>query len=258
MDHHSLGNLFADAQHGVQAGHRFLEHHGDAIAADPAHRGLVEPDQVTPAEMHGAERGREQVAANMSIVFAILLPAGVGLWLTLPSLEQLVVPQDFRGPFGHYLELLLIGMFCFGLMNYAINPIFQIRKATRPLIVCAIIACVTDALLIHFLPSTPDASHYAIAQAGAFTVALVALLTFAALTGPKWPSARDILLSMLGTAVMAAVVLQMRGWTPGVITVAAQAVVGAVIYVGFVIAFDIARLRTHALEILAARKPQPA
>ncbi len=205
---------------------------------------------VRAQETHGAERAREQVAANMATVFAILLPAGVGLWLTLPSLEQLVVPQEFRGPFGHYLELLLVGMFCFGLMNYAINPIFQIAKTTRPLIACAIVACIADGLLILALPATPDASNFAIAQAGAFTVAMLALLAYAATLQPVWPRARDIGLAIAGSAAMAAIVYQMRDWPAGVLTLLIQAATGGAIYACFVLAFDIAGLRGQAMKVM--------
>jgi O-antigen/teichoic acid export membrane protein len=205
---------------------------------------------VRAQETHGAEKAREQVAANMAIVFAILLPAGVGLWLTLPSLEQLVVPQEFRGPFGHYLALMLTGMFCFGLMNYAINPIFQIAKTTRPLIACALIACITDGVLINVLPATLDASRFAIAQAGAFTVAMIALLVYAASLKPKWPRARDLLLTAAGAALMAAIVYPMRAWPPGVMTLFAQAAAGGAIYLAVVMAFDIAGLRGQAMRVL--------
>jgi O-antigen/teichoic acid export membrane protein len=208
---------------------------------------------VRADELHGPEHGRAQVAANMAIVIAILLPAAVGLWLTLPSLELLVVPEQFRGPFGHYLEMLLLGMFCFGLMNYAINPIFQIGKATRPLIACALIACITNAVLIMVLPSAPDASNIAMAQAGAFTVAMLALIAYATRLHPVWPRARDILLTIIGAGVMAAIVTPMRAWPPGIATLLAQIAVGGVIYLCFVLAFDIAHLRSHALQILRRR-----
>ena len=205
---------------------------------------------VKAHETHGAEKARQQVAANMATVFTILLPAGVGLWLTLPSLEQIVVPQEFRGPFGHYLELMMVGMFCFGLMNYAINPIFQIAKTTRPLIACAMIACITDGILINVLPDTVDASRFALAQAGSFTVAMIALLFYAATLNPVWPRARDLLLTLLGAGVMAAAVYPMRNWPAGVITLLIQAATGGLIYVAFVMVFDIAGLRGQAIRLV--------
>ena len=86
---------------------------------------------VRADELHGPEHAKEQVASNMAVVFAILLPTTAGLWLILPSLERLVVPQEFRGPFAHYLALLLPGLFCYGLMNFAINPDLPDRQTDR-------------------------------------------------------------------------------------------------------------------------------
>ncbi len=47
---HALGDLPADAQHRVERGHRLLEDHRDAVAADPAHLLLAE---------RRADRGRD-------------------------------------------------------------------------------------------------------------------------------------------------------------------------------------------------------
>ncbi len=46
MRAHRLGDLVADGEHGVQAGHRLLEDHRDAVAADVAHLRRREVQQV--------------------------------------------------------------------------------------------------------------------------------------------------------------------------------------------------------------------
>src|SRR5260221_1695808 len=45
-----LGDLEADGEHRVERGHRLLEDHRDAVAADLAHLLLVEPDEIAPGE----------------------------------------------------------------------------------------------------------------------------------------------------------------------------------------------------------------
>ena len=62
---------------------------------------------VAAHENHGAYRARRQVGRNMAVVLAVLLPACVGVFLVMPSIEQLIVPAQYRGPFGHYLNLQL-------------------------------------------------------------------------------------------------------------------------------------------------------
>jgi O-antigen/teichoic acid export membrane protein len=204
---------------------------------------------VAAHERDGPTKSSVQVARNMAIVFAIVLPACTGIWLILPSLQQVVVPYAYRGPFGKLLTLMMAGLFSSALIQFAINPIFQITKRTAPLIGAALFACVVDALLLMVLPRSGDASSFAIAQTGAYLAALVALVFVATLSKPQWPRPRDIILAGLGTAAMAAALLPLRQHTPGLITLIEQVVAGTVIYGLFVALFDVANMR----EIMIAR-----
>lgn len=200
---------------------------------------------VRADEIHGREKARVQVAANMATIFAILLPAAVGLWLILPSLEYLIVPSEFRGPFAHYLTLLLPGLFAFGVMNFAINAFFQISKATLPLIGAAVVACITNAILMWLAPVAQDASRFALAQTGAFFAALMTLMLFAWRGGAHWPRVRDIALTIAATAAMCAALWPMRAWPPGVFTLIMQVAAGAMIFCLGVAVFDIASMRSN-------------
>jgi hypothetical protein len=51
---HRLGDLPAHGEHRVQRGHRLLEDHGDAVAANLAHLALAQLHQVGAAQPHGA------------------------------------------------------------------------------------------------------------------------------------------------------------------------------------------------------------
>jgi len=213
---------------------------------------------VRADEVHGRDKAREQVAANMATIFAILTPAAAGLWLIMPSLEYLIVPSEFRGPFGYYLSLLLPGLFAFGLMNYAINAVFQISKATLALIGGAIAACIANAVLLLTIPSTQDAARFAIAQSGAFLGAFVTLTAFAIAYGAKWPRLRDVLLTLGATALMFATLYPMRAWTPGIGVLLVQIVVGGAIFAGIVAVFDIAQLRSHIVNAMRSLRRKQA
>lgn len=205
---------------------------------------------VATHERHGAARARQQIAHNMAIVIAILLPACTGIWLILPSIEQLIVPVQYRGPFGELLPLMMTGLFCSGLIQFGINPIFQISKRTGPLIAAAAVACVVDPLLVFILPRGTDASSLAIAQAGAFAAALITLIVFACASKPQWPSVRDLTTTALGTASMAAVLLPFREQEPGIVTLMVQISAGVFVYAFFVVMLDIAGLRGLVLSYL--------
>jgi hypothetical protein len=205
---------------------------------------------VRADELHGPEHAKQQVAHNMAVVFAIMLPATAGLWLILPSLERLVVPQDFRGPFAHFLTLLLPGLLCSGLMSFAINPIFLIPKRTAPLIAGALVACALDPLFIALLPHGSDATSLAIAQTAAMVGALIALLCFSAFTQPRWPRGRDLAIAIMATLAMSAALMPLRQWQPGVVTLVAEIIAGTTIYAAFIAAFDVAGLRSLAIASL--------
>lgn len=216
---------------------------------------------VAAHEEHGPDKAREQIARNMAIVIAFILPACVGIFLVMPSIERLIVPVQFRGPFGHYLDLLLPGLFALAVIQYAVNPVFQISKNTTPLILAASVAVVFGILLMFILPRGEDASSFAIAQCGAYIASLIALLLFAARTNPIWPRIRDILGAAVATAAMAAAVWPMRNFAPGFLTMLMQVSVGVLVFAVLTFIFDTAGLRGFALArlrpILARARSSP-
>jgi len=205
---------------------------------------------VATHELQGPSQARLQIGRNMTIVIAMVLPACTGIWLTLPSVEQLIVPMEFRGHFGLLLPLMMTGLFCMAIIQYAINPIFQIEKRTAPLVAAALVACLVDPLLILALPRDSDASSLAIAQAGAMVAALVTLVAFASFSRPQWPSLRDLATIALANAVMSAALLPMRNREPGLATLAEQIAIGVAVYAFVVMSADVAGLRSITLARL--------
>jgi O-antigen/teichoic acid export membrane protein len=211
---------------------------------------------VDARETQGADRAREQVAANMGIVFAILAPACVGLWIVMPSVEALLVPGQFRGPFGHYLGLLLPGLFAMALITFGLNPVFQIEKRTAPLVYAAVAAVVFAIGLLLALPWGADASNLAIAQTGGWLASLAVTIVCALRVDPVWPSFRDLALASIGTLTMYLVLSPLRSLPPGVATLLSQIGAGVLVYGLFVAIFDIARLRRPVIEWLERTAPR--
>jgi O-antigen/teichoic acid export membrane protein len=206
---------------------------------------------VRAHDSHGEEKAKAQVAQNMAIVFAILAPACVGLWIVLPSVEALIVPQAFRGPFAHLLGLMLPGLFAYGMTQFAIHPIFQIARKTLPLVMAALVACLADPIFILALPRGDDASSLALAQSLALLVGFFALILFARANAPQWPRFRDLGLTALGCAGMAALDAPLRNLAPGLLLLLAQIALGGGFYAAMVALFDIAGLRSAFLAKLA-------
>ncbi len=141
-----------------------------------------------------------------------------------------------------------------GVLNFGVNPVFQISKRTAPLIAAAVAAAVVSLLLLFLLPWGRDASNLAIAQAGGYVAALLATIYFALRAQPIWPSFWDLFAAVVGTAIMFLALTPMRvALEPGVVTLLLQIAAGGIIYGLMVAAFDIAGLRTLALAWLRPR-----
>lgn len=208
---------------------------------------------VRAHEKDGADEAQQQIASNMTVVLAILLPACLGVWMTLPSIEALMVPSAYHGAFRHYQALMLPGLFAMTFALFAVNPIFQIANRTLPVIVAALIACLADMTLVIWLPHDDDASFYAAAQAGAFVAALAALLAFATAFTAHWPRPRDLGAIALAACAMLALLWPMQALSPGALTLLAQVGLGGALYVAIVLGLDVAGLRTQTLAALVPR-----
>ena len=209
---------------------------------------------VAAHENHGAERARRQVGRNMAVVLAFLLPACTGLFLVMPSIELLIVPAQYRGPFAHYLGLLLPGLFAMGMILFGVNPVFQIGKKTAPMVGAALVAVAAGFLLVVALPWGRDASSLALAQCGAYLAALVATLFFAARAKPIWPRPRDVAFAVVATGGMVAVLSPLREMTPGILTLLLQVSLGVVVYGVLTLIFDTAGLRGQAMVWIKRRR----
>ncbi len=203
---------------------------------------------VRADETHGPDHSARQIARNMGIVLAILAPTCAGCWLVMPSFELLVVPPDFRGPFGHFFAVLLPGFFCYPLIHYAVHPVFQIRKRTAPLIAAAALAACVNLVFVFLTPPSAGAVTYAAGLSAALGAGLAALVAAAAISGAAWPRPRDLALTAAGTVAMALVLAPLRQLPPGALTLALQVAAGILVYGGFVMAFDIAGLRAVFAE----------
>jgi O-antigen/teichoic acid export membrane protein len=208
---------------------------------------------VAAHENHGDDEARWQVGRNMALVLAFLLPACAGVYLVMPSIERLIVPVDYRGPFGHYLSLQLPGLFSMGMILFAVNPVFQIAKKTAPMIGAALVAAGAGVMLLFALPWGADASNLALAQCGAYIAALVATLVFAAREKPLWPPLRDVAASVAATLGMAGALWPLGHMAPGVLTLLAQIFVGVAVYGLLTLLFDTAGLRGEAFARLRRR-----
>lgn len=213
---------------------------------------------VRAEERHGRAAAEAQVSRNIGVVVTLLLPAAAGYWAVTPALQHLIVPEAYRGPFAVYTDLLIPGLFCLSMINFALNPIFQIRRRTAPVIVAALVGLVVNGVALAILSRTHGAEGVALSQTLGVAAA-VGLLGFRALTGPDrmalpW---RDLGLAVGACLAMVAALLPLRHLEP-ILALSLSLPIGAVLYARAVWTFDIAGLRTAVLERFGQRHPAPA
>ncbi|TGD95950.1 polysaccharide biosynthesis C-terminal domain-containing protein [Methylobacterium nonmethylotrophicum] len=210
---------------------------------------------VLAAETHGHEAGEAQVARNGAVVLALILPSAAGFWAVAPALEAIAVPEAYRGHFVHYTLLLLPGLVALALMNFALNPVFQIRRRTLPLVAAGGVGALVNLVGALALSGPFGPSGIAAAQSLGFLAAML-FLAFRALTGPDrlalpW---RDLAAVVLATSAMTAALLPVRGLTPWLALPACVAL-GGLVYAALVWRFDIAGLRAAVTARLGRAVP---
>ena len=258
--------LLSFVNRGAVAGHAgFTESGYFALAADVTSRSLTTLGMaldlllfqiaVQAEEHRGRAAAEAQVAQNAATVFALLAPCAVGFWAVLPALQALVVPEAYRGPFARYSLALLPGLFCLAMMFYAVNPAFQIRRRTLPVIAAAFVGLGLNGLGLLVLPGLFGGLGVALAQTLGLAGACL-WLGWRVLTGPDrlvlpWGQIGG---AALACAAMGLALAPFRDLSP-ITALAVLVPVGMGLYGALVWIFDIAGLRG---QVMARLRPAPA
>lgn len=205
---------------------------------------------VHAEEHRGRAAAEAQVAQNAAIVFALLAPCAVGFWAVLPALQALVVPEAYRGPFETYSLALMPGLFCLAMMFYAVNPAFQIRRRTMPVIAAALVGLGLNGIGLLTLPPVFGGLGVALAQTLGLAGACL-WLGWRALTGPE----RLVLpWGQIGTAALACAAMGLAlapfRTLPPALALAVLVPAGMGLYGALVWVFDIANLRGQVMARL--------
>jgi O-antigen/teichoic acid export membrane protein len=195
-------------------------------------------------ETKGRRAAQKRIAANLVIVLMVALPVALGLFLVLPAFEKLLVPANFHGHFSAYMVQLLPGFLALTIFVAGLYPVFLLGKRTGMATLAAGFGLAVNLVLVFGAGELLGPERFALGQTAGFVVVL-AITGWAALRAlPVWPSGRDIGLILVALAAMAACVAPLSGRFPPVFELLLQGTIGALVYCGLVLAFDIARCRT--------------
>jgi O-antigen/teichoic acid export membrane protein len=207
---------------------------------------------VRADELHGRAEAERQIGRNAVIVMAFLLPAAAGYWLILPSFEALFVPAAFRGHFSAYSQIFVPALAAFALIQYGLNPIFQLAKRTWPVIGAALCALIGAAALSLVLPYRYGPLGYAWAQFGGMACALVMALFLASRAMRFQPLLRDVGVICAATFAMVAACWPLRDMSQPMLVLPAIVLLGSAVYTGLIFAGDVGGVRSLTTARLAA------
>ena len=209
---------------------------------------------VRAEERDGAEAGERQIARNIAIIVALTCPATVGLCAVWPSFEALFVPAAFRGHVSSAMMLAVPTFAAYALVQYALNPLFQIRKRTGPVIAAAVVALAVNAGLL-LIPGAAGTTNLAAIQLAGFAAGLLAMVALAIMARAALPW-RDIALSAGAAALMGAALWPWRTMLPPVPGLISQVACGGAIYAALALALNIAGARSVAWSLAARVRPE--
>lgn len=204
-------------------------------------------------ETRGRIAAQKRIASNIVIVLAVALPAAVGFALALPAFDRLLVPPSFQGRFSAYMAPLLPGFVALAIFQAGLYPAFLLEKRTLVATLAALVALATNVAIITAFAGSPP-GIYAGAQMAAFLVVLVITAVVALRILPVMPSLRDCAGVVLAVAAMALAIWPLQNRLPALPELALQVVLGALVYGGVILAFDVARWRTLLGLWWAARR----
>lgn len=204
---------------------------------------------VRAEEAEGPEAAERQISRNLAAIAGVIVPAAIGLWAIWPSFEAIFVPLAFRGHIEGAMMLAIPAFCAYALVQYALNPVFQLRRRTAPVIAAALIALAVNTALLFAPPSHAGATGMALVQAGSLAAALLALVAAAAFSGARLPW-RDLGMTLAAGALMGAALAPWRHAGVPAATLPLQVVAGAAIYAVLALALDIAGGRRIAAALL--------
>src|SRR5699024_3895740 len=109
---------------------------------------------VRAEETDGSEAADRQTGTNLAFVAALVVPAATGLCLVWPAFESVFVPAAFRGELWAVARWTIPGLAAYALVQYGLNPMFQLRRRTGPVVAAALAGLAVNAACLVLLPGT--------------------------------------------------------------------------------------------------------
>jgi O-antigen/teichoic acid export membrane protein len=214
------------------------------------------PLAVRAWEHQGEKAGIDQLRHNAALMFAIGIPATIGMALLAPAIAHCFLGPDFRAAAVSVIPMIALGTFLAGFKAYHLDTAFQFAHKTIHQVWIVLVAALVNAgLNVLFIPRY-GVQGAAIASVLAYTISMLITATYGRrFVRLPFPT-RSFMQVVLASAVMSGLIWPLRGHanTAGLCLAVLIAIVS---YSIVLFAVDFLGLRRHLLDSLAPR-PQPA
>ena len=191
----------------------------------------------------GRVAANAQIARNMLVILAFLLPMALGFTVSLGAFEALVVPERFRGDFAALDLVLMPGIFFFCVGQFMFSPVFQLQHRTLPLVLAALVSLGVDAGGLALLPQSAGLGGIAIVH----SASLATGCAFTAALAWRWrdcfPLLRDVAGVLAAALLMLAAVWPLRAIASPLVSLGASGALGATVYGAALLLLDTAGCR---------------
>jgi O-antigen/teichoic acid export membrane protein len=218
----------------------------------------VWPLTIKAFEREGPQAAKRVAERAAGLMALIAFPAAAGLALVAGPLAEVIIGENVRAEAASILPWIALSGLMNGMMTYYFHEAFTLKKRTAVMaLIMALAAGLNLALNVALIPIF-GIMGAAIATVIAYSVALIV----SAVIGRKYFSLplpwTDWIKAATATMIMAASVFALPHIETAWLMLSAQAVTGAVIYVGAALTMDIANCRSWLAEARASLKPAEA
>ncbi|MDR3407308.1 MAG: lipopolysaccharide biosynthesis protein [Methylovirgula sp.] len=196
---------------------------------------------------HGKAAAQKQVAINMLLVVAVVLPLAAGYVAIMPSFEAILIPAKYRSSFAPLSLILVPGLVLYCLAQFAFGPVFQLAMKTRQVIWAALAALACYVALLAVLARGGGLEAFAWIHCASYAVGATAIAIMGARLGESWPRLRDLLAVLAATAAMLLAIWPLRSIGPSWLALVSAVTIGPIVYCGLAWALDIAGIRQAVL-----------
>jgi len=212
-----------------------------------------QPALVMALERGGLDRLKVAAREQASTFFLIGVPAAVGVALVSRPLAEVLIGEELRTAAAEVTPWIALSALLYGLTAYYFGQAFTLGRKTRNLLLAMAVPAIANVLLNLVLIPRFGVMGAAWSTAASFGIGLLATLTLGRRVLPLPIPWDPLIRCLISAGLMAAVVWRLPA-IGGVLELALDATVGALVYAAAALTLNASGVRDVALRLIARRR----